>query len=138
VAFFIFSIPVARRISAGDPMKTPTCRALLFSWLLLVVCISAMQLLGHVGIVIVILILPAWQGIRGGHDQEIATWLFRGPGIAPVLAAIYYILVFIAVASVIANGHRLDHVPLAAFIIVLMFPVFVAMAVADRGVCSRR
>jgi hypothetical protein len=119
-------------------MKTPTCRALLISWFLFVAGTCAMQFLEHTGIVIAILIGPFWQNIRGKHDQEIAEWLFRGSGIAPVLAATYYVLVCITFAILVANGYRLDDLPLAVFIVVILFPPLVAMAVADHRICSRR
>jgi hypothetical protein len=119
-------------------MQTPSCRALLFSWLLGAVGICAMQFLHHLGMFIALLIVPIWQGIRGKHDQEIAEWLFRGSGIAPRLAATYYVLVGIAFLCLVANGERFDDLPLAGGAIIILFPPLVAMAVADHEVCSRR
>ncbi|MBI3546324.1 MAG: hypothetical protein HY081_06985 [Gammaproteobacteria bacterium] len=111
------------------------CRKLLASWALTAIALLLMARYGHLGLLMAIVPAAIAQNIRLAHDKA-AFERLREKKFWKSFALLYYLALLFVTIFALTRDIRLDELPIVAFIVMVMFPIFVAMIVSDFQLCS--
>ena len=115
--------------------NSPSCGALLLSWILLIISVVLMTRYGDAGWFMSLLPVGIGMKIRNAHDRATMERL-RETGNWHKLALIYFVLILVLVGVLVARGIRVDHISLPLLVIMMAFPTFVIMIIEDIKLCS--
>lgn len=115
-------------------MALQFCRTLLMTWILAITGILLMAKFGHIGILMAAIPLGIAQNMRLVHDKEMYMRIRNQVGWMIVFLS-YYVFLLVITILVLGTNFRFDDLPMAAFILIIMLPIFVAMFVNDIRTC---
>jgi hypothetical protein len=115
----------------------PTCKALVFSWLLGIGGLTLMNRFGHLGFVLALGPLAVAQHLRGDHDKQMLD-RYRDSTWAKGFALVYYMIIFAACAIALSRRKDPGSLPSGVIMVAFFFPFIVGMLVTDHATCSQR
>lgn len=113
-----------------------SCKSLFISWSLAVIGLWLMTSYGHIGLLLALVPLAIAQNMRLEHDRAMYQRIRESKGWMG-FAMLYYVLLLVVVVLSLARGTRLEDLPFVYFVILIMFPIFVAMIANDLRICKR-
>lgn len=92
---------------------------------------------GHIGLLLAVVPLVIAQNIRLEHDRAMYQRIRENIGWMG-FAMLYYVILLAVVIVSLVRGTRFDIIdlPFIYFLILIMFPIFVAMIVNDFRTCE--
>jgi len=122
----------------GNLENHPSCLSLLPTWLLAILMIIAINSYGVVGLMLGLVLLTVGQRVRGEHDQIFAKRVLQSKR-WKAFFTIYYLFILgpIVIYSVLEHIY-LSRLPVMVFVLLLGFPVIVAMLINDLSNCGNK
>lgn len=118
-------------------MAVRSCQTLLMTWILAIVGVLLMAKFGHIGILMAAIPLGIAQNMRLEHDKEMYMRI-RNQVRWMAFVISYYALLLVTTILVLGTNFRFDDLPMAAFILIIMLPIIVAMFVNDIRTCLNK
>ncbi len=115
----------------------PSCRALMTSWVLAILMIALVGIYGRTGLFFGLILLLVGERIRGDHDRLLVQRILQHQKWRIFFIG-YYLLFLgpIVIYSVLEHIY-LSNLPIALFVLMIGFPVIIAVLINDVTICLR-